>query len=52
MQKADLELQNVVLDAIEDAEDSLLKGYEQRAFKEFTDTLSSKGYKIVKDVAE
>ncbi|QHJ84044.1 MAG: hypothetical protein [Caudoviricetes sp.] len=49
MQKTDLELQNVVLDAIEDADDSLSKGYENRAFEEFMSTLTSKGYKIVKD---
>ena len=52
MQKVDLDMRNVVLDAIEDATDSLFKGHEQDAFEEFMDTLTSKGYKIVKDDAQ
>ena len=52
MQKSDLELQETVLSAIDDSAHNWIMQYDDEAFEEFMDTLTSKGYKIVKDDAE
>ena len=52
MQKTDLELQYSILQAIDDAAHNWINGYEMEAAKDFLETLSECGYKIVKDNSE
>lgn len=49
MQKTDMELQEAVLGAMDDAAHSWMMQYDNEALTAFLESLSAAGYKIVKD---
>ena len=52
MQKTDLELQEAVISAVTSAVSAWATRYDDTAFRDFIEELSSRGYKIVKDKPE